>query len=462
MNDSPCARGDDSPRRAAAASLIGTTVEWYDFFIYATAAALVFPDVFFPGGMSPLLATVVSFGTTSFGYVGRPIGALLFGHFGDRIGRKATLVVTILVMGVATTGIGLLPGYATAGAFAPVLLILLRLVQGIAVGGEWGGAALMAVEHAPEGRRSFFGAFTQVGSSIGALMSSLLFAAVGTLGGPLSDGSWRYPFLFSAVLVVIGLIIRARVDESPVFREMQCDDEIASAPLLEALGRHRGTIVLAAGAMVVATGGYYVTSSFWLVHATAAGGMDEGRALNLLSVAAAFEIACTLGAGRIADRFGTSRTVVVGLASAAVVAPLWFAAAHSDVLVLVVLAAALMAVPTGAHYGPMARLLVDLFPRRVRYSGMSMAYQLAALTAGALTPVVVPVLYVAGGKRPFLVLLFLAALCALSLWCVLALGRRARVLATDTSTTATGPTTAGASPVARTAAADAAEPRTDR
>ncbi|MBQ0825822.1 MFS transporter [Streptomyces tagetis] len=425
MNSSPRARGDDASRRAAAASLIGTTVEWYDFFIYATAAALVFPAVFFPDDMDPLLATVVSFGTTSFGYVGRPIGALLFGHFGDRVGRKATLVVTILVMGVATTGIGLLPGYATVGAAAPVLLVLLRLVQGIAVGGEWGGAALMAVEHAPAGRRSFYGAFTQVGSSIGALLSSLMFVAAGSVGGPLSGGSWRYPFLFSAALVVIGLLIRSTVDESPAFQEMRRDDEISSAPLVEALRRHRGTILLAAGAMVVATGGYYVTSSFWLVHATAAGGMDEGRALNLLSVAAAFEIACTLAAGRVADRLGTSRVVVVGLASAAVVAPLWFLAARSDVLVLVVLAAALMAVPTGAHYGPMARLLVDLFPRRVRYSGVSMACQLAALTSGALTPVIVPVLYAAGGERPYLALLFLAALCALSLWCVLALRRRA-------------------------------------
>ncbi|MFJ3673272.1 MFS transporter [Streptomyces sp. NPDC090106] len=419
------------PRKVALASLVGTTVEWYDFFIYATAAALVFREVFFPQGMNPVVGSVVAFGTTSFGYVGRPIGALLFGHFGDRVGRRTTLVITILTMGVATFGIGLLPSYATLGIAAPLLLVTLRLVQGIAVGGEWGGAALMSVEHAPEHRKSFMGSFTQVGSAVGALLSSLMFALSSGIAGPMEDGSWRIPFLFSGVLVVVGLLIRTRVEESPVFTELARTDDLAVAPVKEAVLRHRGVILLAAGAMVVATGGYYVTSSFWLVYATGSGGLPETTALNVLSVEAAFEILCTVGAGWLADRLGTSRVVVTGLLSAAVIAPVWFLAAHSGSLLFVLLASALIAIPTGLHYGPMARLLVDLFPGRVRYSAMSMAYQLAALTAGTLTPVAVSLLYGSGGTGPVtLVLLYLAVLCALSTWCVLALGRRTHGAAT--------------------------------
>ncbi|WP_216893176.1 MFS transporter [Nocardia alni] len=410
-------------RRAAIASLVGTTVEWYDFFIYATAAALVFRGVFFPADLNPVLGTIAAFGTTSFGYLGRPLGAALFGHLGDKVGRKKSLVVTILLMGAATFGIGLLPGHDVLGPAAPLLLIVLRLAQGVAVGGEWGGAALMAVEHAPRGRRTLMGSFAQVGSPVGALLSSGMFAVASAIG-PLESGTWRIPFLFSAVLVVIGLVIRLRVEESPVFRTLVEQGERARAPLAEALTRYRGRVLLAAGAMFVATGGYYVTSSFWLVYATASGGLRDTVALNVLTVEAAFEMACTLLAGWLGDRFGPRPVVVTGLVLAAVVAPVWLAVSHSGSLPLVLVFAALIAVPTGAHYGPMARFLTELFPPRIRYSAMSMAYQLAALTAGALTPVVVSALYSLRAGRPDLVVAYLTMLCALSAVCVVVVWRR--------------------------------------
>lgn len=413
-------------RRAAVASLVGTTVEWYDFFIYATAAALVFRHVFFPPELSPLLGTVAAFGTTSFGYLGRPIGAAVFGHFGDKVGRKTALVVTIVLMGCATFGIGLLPGHDQVGALAPLLLITLRLLQGIAVGGEWGGAALMAVEHAPAGRRTFMGAFAQLGSSTGALLSSAMFSLSSTLVGPLPDGSWRIPFLASAVLVVVGLVIRLRVQESPEFKRMVDRSEQASAPLRELLSTHRRGVLVGAGCMLVATGGYYVTSSFWLAYSTEQAHLSDSIALNALTVAAVFEIAFMLFAARLGDRIGPHLVVVAGLVGIAVLAPVLFLVAHTHSVALIWLVGAVVALATGCNYGPVARLLADMFPVRIRYSGMSLAYQLSALTAGALTPIAVSWLLAVRGGSPELVLLYLAVLCVVAAACVLTVRRSIR------------------------------------
>jgi MFS family permease len=415
-----------SARRAAVGSLVGTTVEWYDFFIYATAAALVFRQVFFPPEMDTLVGTVAAFGTTSFGYLGRPIGAAIFGHFGDKTGRKTSLVVTIVLMGIATFGIGLLPGYDRIGLAAPLLLVVLRLLQGVAVGGEWGGAALLAVEHAPTGHRTFMGSFAQLGSSTGALLSSVMFSLSAALIGPLTDGSWRVPFLVSALLVVVGLVIRMRVAESPEFDKLVEHAERSSAPLREVLSRHRGMILLGAGTTLVATGGYYVTSSFWLAYAIKEAGLHENVALMALTVSAVFEIIFILLAAWVGDRIGPHRVVIAGLLGIAVLAPVLFAVAHTHNVALIWLVGAMVAVATGCNYGPMATLLTDLFPVRVRYSGVSLAYQSSALTIGALTPIAVSWLLAVHGGAPGLVLIYLAVLCVAAAVCVAAVRRVSR------------------------------------
>ncbi len=308
-------------RRVVFATVVGTTVEWYDFFIYATAAALVFREVFFPPDMDPVLGTIVAFGTTSFGYLGRPIGALIFGHLGDRYGRKPVLIATLLLMGIGTFGIGLLPSYESVGAIAPLLLIILRLLQGIAMGGEWGGAALLAIEHAPKGRRAFFGSFAQLGSSVGATLSSAVFAVSEHIGDGLVAGSWRIPFLLSAVLVVIGLIVRLVVGESPEFARARNAAELSAAPVRDVIRAPR-PLLIGIGAMLVATGGYYVTSSFFLSYASEQAGVPVELLLNALIIGGLFEMVFVPLAGWLGDKWQPRYVVIVGLIGIAVVVAL--------------------------------------------------------------------------------------------------------------------------------------------
>ncbi|MFB7939148.1 MFS transporter [Streptomyces sp. NPDC056049] len=224
MSQSPAAR-PQNPMRAALAALVGTSIEWYDFYAFATAAAIVFDDVFFPADMPPALRTLSAFGTFAVGFLLRPLGGIVFGHIGDRVGRKKTLVITLMMMGVASFAIGLLPTYAQVGALAPILLIVLRLIQGIAIGGEWGGAVLVAVENAPKGKATFFGSFAQLGSSVGALLSTGAFSLMNLWGDEAFDSwGWRVPFLASAVLVVIGLVIRLKLEEAPVMEEIKAQN----------------------------------------------------------------------------------------------------------------------------------------------------------------------------------------------------------------------------------------------
>lgn len=412
-----------SPRRASLAAVVGTTVEWYDFFIYATAAALVFRDVFFPEDMNPVLGTVAAFGTTSFGYLGRPIGAMVFGSIGDRFGRKKALIVSLVLMGVATLTIGLLPGYATLGAFAPLLLIVCRLVQGFAVGGEWGGAALISVEHAPPGRKTFYGSFTQLGSSLGALLSAAAFAVSDQIGDGLTGGSWRYPFLLAGVLIVIGLAVRLSVPESPQFAALAEADNVAEVPVREVISTYRGRLLLGAGTMLVATGGYYVTSSFLLMYATEEGSASVSLMLNALTVGAVFEIVFMPLAGWLGDRFSPHRVVVVGLLGIAVLAPFMFAIARGGSATGIYVSVAVVAFFTACNYAPMAHILSDLFPVRVRYTGAALAYAGAALTAGALTPIVLPSLLAAAHGSAAYALGYLALLCVIATACVLGVRR---------------------------------------
>ena len=407
------------PRRAALAALAGTSIEWYDFFIYATAAALVFRHVFFPPDMDPVLGTIVAFGTTSFGYLGRPIGAFIFGHLGDRFGRKPVLIATLLLMGVGTFGIGLLPSYESAGPIAPLLLITLRLLQGVAMGGEWGGAALLAIEHAPANRRAFFGSFAQLGSSVGATLSSAVFAVSEHIGDGLVAGSWRIPFLLSAVLVVIGLVVRLVVGESPEFAEARNADELSPTPVREVLRTPR-PLLIGIGAMLVATGGYYVTSSFFLAYASEEAGVPVELLLNALIIAGLFEMMFVPLAGWVGDKWRPHYVVVVGLIGIAVIAVPLYLLAHTGSFLVITVMLAITALFTGCNYGPIAAVLASVFPVRIRYTGISLAYQGAALTAGALTPIVLPTLLGMSGGSPTLIFAYLAVLCIGAAGCVLA------------------------------------------
>ncbi|MGV9801975.1 MFS transporter [Mycobacterium sp. NPDC003449] len=407
------------PRRAALAALAGTSIEWYDFFIYATAAALVFREVFFPPDMDPVLGTIVAFGTTSFGYLGRPLGAFIFGHLGDRYGRKPVLIATLLLMGAGTVGIGLLPSYASVGATAPLLLIILRLLQGVAMGGEWGGAALLAIEHAPRDRRAFFGSFAQLGSSVGATLSAAVFAVSEHIGDGLAAGSWRIPFLLSSVLVVIGLVVRLVVGESPEFAKARDSQELSSAPVREVLRAPR-RLLIGIGAMLVATGGYYVTSSFFLSYASEQAGVAVDMLLNALIIAGIFEMMFVPFAGWLGDRWQPRYVVVVGLLGIAVIAVPLYLLAHTGSFLIITVMLAVTALFTGFNYGPIAAVLAGIFPVRVRYTGTSLAYQGAALTAGALTPIVLPTLLGMSAGSPVLIFGYLTVLCLVAAGCVLA------------------------------------------
>jgi len=407
------------PYNAGFAALAGTTIEWYDFFIYGTAAALVFREVFFPPDINPVVGTIVAFGTTSFGYFGRPIGALIFGHLGDRIGRKPVLIFTLLLMGLGTVGIGLLPSYATVGPLAPLLLILLRLIQGIAMGGEWGGAALLAIEHAPAGRRSFFGSFAQLGSSVGATLSSAVFAVSEHIGDGLLAGSWRIPFIASAVLVVIGLIVRVSVGESPEFQRSRDALELTAAPIREVFKAPK-LLFIGIGMMLVATGGYYVTSSFYLAFATDQAGVKSDTILNALTLAGLVEIVFVLVGGWLGDRWKPQNVVAIGVVGIAVVAIPLYLTAQTRSFAMITIMLMITAVFTGFNYGPIAAALASIFPTRFRYSGTSLAYQGAALTAGALTPIILPSLLGVAGGNPVLIFLYLIVLCGITVACVLA------------------------------------------
>jgi metabolite-proton symporter len=374
-------------RLVALASMVGTTIEWYDFFLYGTAAALVFGRLFFPT-VDPLTGTLAAFGTYAVGFVARPVGGIVIGHYGDRIGRKSMLVLTLVIMGVATFLIGLLPTYEQIGPWAAVALVVLRIAQGFGVGGEWGGAVLMAVEHAPKGARGFYGSWPQIGVPAGLLISTAVFAWFARLPEDqfLSWG-WRVPFLVSIVLVAIGLLIRVRILETPTFAKIKASGSQARQPILEVLQRYPRQVLLAMGARVAENGAFYVYSTFLLVYATQKVGMDRSIVLNGLLIASAVELVAIPVFGGLSDRLGRRPVYLFGAVVTALFAfPLfWLFDTGSTPLVWLALIVALT-LSHGAMYAPQAAFLSELFGTRVRYSGASLGAQLASVLAGGLSP----------------------------------------------------------------------------
>jgi metabolite-proton symporter len=372
------------------ASLIGTTIEWYDFFLYGSAAALVFNKLFFPT-QDALTGTLLSFLTYAVGFAARPLGGLVFGHYGDRLGRKRLLVISLLMMGGATFLIGLLPTYATLGTGAAILLTLLRLVQGFALGGEWGGAVLLVSEHGEPRNRGFWASWPQAGAPGGNLIATgvlALLTAVQPDDAFLSWG-WRIPFLLSGVLVLIGLWIRLTVTESPVFQEALAKQEKApSMPILDVLRYHWRDVVLAIGARLVENISYYVITAFILVYAVEAAGLPKQTALNAVLIASAIHFVTIPMWGALSDRVGRRPVYLFGAAAMGLWAFAFFPLIDTKSFFLVTVAVTVGLLFHGAMYGPQAAFFSEMFGTRMRYSGVSIGYQLASIVAGALAPII--------------------------------------------------------------------------
>ncbi|MBP5077151.1 MHS family MFS transporter [Pseudomonas chlororaphis] len=416
------------PRRAAAAAFIGTMIEWYDFYIYATAAALVFGALFFPSD-DKLFSTMAAFGTFAVGFFARPLGGIVFGHIGDRIGRKKSLVITLLMMGVVTVCIGLLPTYAQIGAAAPVLLILLRIVQGIAVGGEWGGAVLMAGEHAPKGRRNFFASFAQLGSPAGLILSLLAFSAVTRLPEEdLMSWGWRLPFLASALLLVVGLAIRLGVNESPEFLASREQAHKAQrkeqAPVMEVLQSAWRPLLLCIGANTLGIAGVYFTNTFMIAYSTQQLGLPRSLILECLFVVAIIQFCIQPLAAWTAEKLGATRFLcLVSLLAMASPYPM-FVLVSSGQAPLIILGIALAVVCMASFYAVIAGYVSGMFETRVRYTAISLAYQVCGAVAGGLTPLIGTWLAHRFAGQWWPMALFYSLIATVSLLCVLALARR--------------------------------------
>ncbi|MFX1762654.1 MFS transporter [Paraburkholderia sp. A1RI-2L] len=412
------------PVRAALAAFIGTMIEWYDFYIYATAAALVFGELYFPSE-DRFVSTMASFATFAVGFFARPLGGLIFGHLGDRIGRKKALMTTLMMMGVATVCVGLLPSYAKVGMLAPVLLVLLRVVQGVAVGGEWGGAVLMAGEHAPAGRRNFFASFAQLGSPAGLILSLLVFRSVTSLDkADFLSWGWRLPFLASAALLVVGLMIRLGVNESPEFEKLKDQRRTVKLPVAEVFRSARGLVLLCIGANTIGIAGVYFTNTFMIAYTTQYVGITRSLILDCLFAVAIIQFLAQPLAAWIAERMGGARFLKCA-ALAAMLSPYpMFVLVQSGKVVPMVIGIAIAVVCMASFYSVIAGFVSGVFPTRVRYSAISLAYQVCGAVAGGLTPLVGTWLahrYV-GQWWPLAV--FYTCLAGVSLVCIIALDAR--------------------------------------
>lgn len=387
-----------STTRIALASFIGTAIEFYDFYIYGMAAALVIGPIFFPQS-DPAVQALNAFLTFGVAFLARPLGAALFGHFGDRIGRKATLVASLLVMGISTLLIGLLPGYAVIGWAAPILLCLLRFGQGIGLGGEWGGAALLATEHAPQGKRGWFGMFPQLGPPVGFLCAtgSFLLLAHFLDDAEFRTWGWRIPFLASALLVIVGLYVRLKLSETPVFAKALQQQEQARVPLLEMLRGHALPLLLGSLAMVVCYALFYISTVFSLSYGTTTLGIPRERFLVMLCVAVIFMALATPLAAYAGDRYGRRPVLIAATFAALLSGFLLEPMLNSGSLLLIAAFLSLELFLMGACFAPMGALLPELFPVRVRYTGAGAAYNLGGILGASFAPYIAQKLVAYGG-----------------------------------------------------------------
>lgn len=405
-------------KKVLAATLVGTSIEWFDYFIYAQAAGLVLGPLFFAplAKSDPSLAQIVSLATIGIAFLFRPLGAIVSGYLGDRYGRKVSLILTLVLMGVATACVGLLPTYAQAGVWAPILLIVLRILQGFSAGGEWGGAALMAVEHAPVDQRSFFGSFPQIGTPIGMIVATVvLLLFTWTLGNDAFVAwGWRLPFLSSIVLIVVGFVIRRSVEESPVFERMRLRRKESSAPFSTLLRFHWKKVLQAALIFMANNAAGYLLIAFFISYGQKTVHLPATTMLAVCTFAAVGWLVFTIAGGVLGDRIGRVRTFQIGYLMLAVWAiPMWSLIDSGSAMQFFV-AACVMAAALGLSYGPQAALYAEMFPAHVRYSGVSLGYSLGSILGGAFAASIAQWLIATYGKS-WLIGAYIAALSIVSL-----------------------------------------------
>ena len=416
--ESPDEHNEKNMRKVTGTALAGTSIEWYDFFIYGTAAALIFPTAFFPADMPATVALIASFSTFAVGFIARPLGGIIFGHYGDRVGRKRTLVVALLIMGGGTTLIGLLPTYETIGIFAPLLLILLRFVQGLAIGGQWGGAMLLVTESAPSNRRGYYGAFAQAGAPMGVILANLAFLAI---GATMSDDAflswgWRLPFLASVILIGISMYVQLHLEETPAFKELEAiklrrhaagsikavsevvdpnEVNLDRSPVLEALRIYPKRIALAAGAFISIQVTFYILIAFVVAYGTNESGLGLPRStmLSAVLIASVVQLAVQFQAASYSDRHGRRGVYLAGAALLGVWAFALFPLIDTGNFFLIVIAISGGLSFMAMQYGPQAAFYTELFSTQVRYSGASLGYQIGAILGGAFAPTIAVLLW---------------------------------------------------------------------
>ncbi len=408
-------------RRVALAGGIGTTIEWYDFFIYGTAAAVVFAPQFFPQ-VSDLAGTLAAFGTFAIGFIARPLGGVAMGHYGDRLGRKSMLVWSLMLMGLSTLGIGLLPNYGQLGVWAPILLVTFRFVQGFALGGEWGGAVLMSVEHAPQSRRGFFGSFVALGLPAGIILSNLVFLVTSSAVSPaaFANWAWRIPFIASAVLVAVGLWVRMGLAESPIFAQVLKAASARKMPIVDVLRYDARAVLLAAGSYIgISTLGYIVIVYF-VLYATRVLKFPLTTTLALLLIAALLFAVSIFASAVLSDRFGRRRIMQWGNGALVLWSIVFFPLADTGSVFLAGLALCGILVIQGAYIGPQPAVFSELFPTATRYSGASLSLTLGTILGGALSPVIATSLFSATGDST-LITIYITAMSLISWLSTLAL-----------------------------------------
>ena len=420
-------------RRAALASAVGTTIEWYDFFLYNTAAALVFPHLFFPAS-SAYAGAMQSFATYAVGFAARPVGAAIFGHWGDRIGRKATLIVTLLLMGISSGIVGMLPGTASIGFAAPLILVLLRLVQGIAIGGEWSGSVLLAMEWGDQKKRGLLGSSAQIGVPVGLVLGTGGMTLLSAVLSPAAFDSWgwRLPFLASLILVAVGLVIRLKILETPMFARLVANKETARTPVLDAIRHHWREILLSAGVRFSEQMPFYLFTSYVLIYVVARHEFSKTFVLNAVLVGAALELLMIPLFSHLSDRYGRKKVYLSGVVLTGLIAFPYFAILTSGGHALVFVIVVVSFVPHALQYGPQAALIGESFPTHLRYGGAGLGYQLASVFAGGPAPLLATWLLHQTGT-PYSISGYIVLSAVVSVLCVIWLKDRSKVDIDDAS-----------------------------
>ena len=435
---SPVDHSESNMRKVALTALAGTSIEWYDFFLYGAAAALIFPTAFF-GEATPSTALILSLLTFAAGFIARPIGGIIFGHYGDRIGRKKTLVIALILMGVSSTLIGLLPTYAMIGVTAPILLTSLRFVQGLAIGGQWGGAMLLVTESAPPDKRGFYGAFAQAGAPIGVILANLAFIITSSLVSEESFYSWgwRIPFLASAILIGISMYIQLNLEDTKAFQELQQrkqnidtkDEQIKQSPILEAIRKYPNRIALAAGAFLSIQVTFYILIAFLLAYGVSSAEISRDDMLAAVLIASAIMVPSQFMFSSISDHYGRKGIFMAG----AILTGLWayaiFPLVDTGNFYLIVLAITIGLVFVGMMYGPQAAFFTELFSTEVRYSGATLGYQFGAILGGAFAPTIAAFLW--NNYGIFWVSVYISIASLLTLFSVMALTETYKISLND-------------------------------